>query len=395
MSRSPLTKSTTLYEKLEKILSARSFLKVLSSSKRRSAVNILENEVRRYVKERADGKRRSVTGKEFQTILQHSLLNTLDRYYKYLFGEKGYSSHTIRAYLNDVLEFLEFIQKEELRLEELELRNIRAYFMVLTGAKLLTTGKSPDQRKYSGESGTRRISPRSQARKLASLRTYFRVLIRAGILQENPAVEIPTPRYFQALPGVIRPDDMEHLFDEVQMPKDRFQESEIDREESLRDLAIYEMLYSSGMRIGELLSLKITTFSISPAIKIMGKGGKERIVFLGDPAREAMGRYLEVREEFKPSTDSLFVNRKGTPMDDRTVRRRMEIMGKKLGMGRRLNPHRFRHTFATDLLNGGADIRAVQEMLGHATLSTTQIYTSVSKERLRDIHRQCHPHGKI
>lgn len=327
---------------------------------------------------------------QIRTELSEDSSKYLESFYDFLLAEKGASSHTLRAYIRDVYEFLYFLDREEIDPLQVTSRELRSYFTARTGVRI--TKSKADQRSVTGRGGTgRSISPRSQARKLASIRGFYRLLIRRELIEENPASEIPTPKFFKSLPGIIVPDEMEQILGQREIP-----DSGNPRILWLRDRAIYESLYSSGMRIAELLSLKTNSIRFNDAggVKITGKGGKDRIVFLGPSAKKAIFEYLDHRDQLKPKTDALFINHRGDPLNDRGVRYRMEALKHELELKRRVSPHKFRHSFATDLLNGGADIRAVQEMLGHASLSTTQIYTSVSKERLRDIHRLCHPHGK-
>lgn len=176
---------------------------------------------------------------------------------------------------------------------------------------------------------------------------------------------------------------------------------EDERFTTVRDKALWETIYSSGMRISEALSLRLELFSpehIPDEIKVRGKGGKDRVVYLGAASRQALAEYLPFRADVlyrvKKTTTALFINFKGTPLTRRgayyLIKKRVEA----LGLDHRITPHSLRHSFATDLLNAGADIRHVQEMLGHASVSTTQNYTLVAKERLFDVYRKAHPHGR-
>jgi len=306
------------------------------------------------------------------------LTEALDKFTTFLRYERNFSEHTVRAYTTDVRELLIFVHERSLSLSSLNLSDLRAFFRERAG--ISANGKSLQ--------GPRKISSRSQGRKLASLRSFFHFLVRASLMPENPAVSLPTPRFFKSLPPVLQPLEMERVLLSEESPPGSLAEAL-----QLRDRAIMEMLYSSGMRISELLSLKTVT-GAPGELKVTGKGGKDRIVFLGQSARTALDNYLRVRSRFKPRSDALFLNRSGGALGDRGVRYRFLDYGRRKGLPRRLTPHKFRHSFATDLLTEGADIRAVQEMLGHASLSTTQIYTAVSRERLQNVYRNCHPHGK-
>lgn len=303
----------------------------------------------------------------------------LNMFHDYLVVEKNRSPETVRAYMNDLLEFTDYLRRMDQSVLEVELTDLRAYFMERTGVL----------------DHNRLISSRTQGRKLSSIRTFYTMLLNRKLIATNPATSIPSPRFFQSLPGYISGNQMDNLLEDV---KNTSQSSQ--KFSDIRDRAIFELLYSSGMRISELLSLSVYDVlksakntgadDIQQQVKIKGKGRKERIVFLGKNARSAISEYLQIH----PGNDELFLNHRGNPLDPRGVRYRMEIWRKSTGHAKKLSPHNFRHSFATDLLNEGADIRAVQEMLGHASLSTTQVYTSVTKDRLREVYRNCHPHGK-
>ncbi|MCB1303334.1 MAG: tyrosine-type recombinase/integrase [Leptospiraceae bacterium] len=307
--------------------------------------------------------------------------------------ERELSPHSVRAYMADLEEFLGFLASEQLIPEECDQRVLRAFFTKRTGVDFSRKVRSSEP-VLTGKSARRKLSARSQARKLSTLRLFFRQLMKAGRIQSNPARDLPSPRFYRALPGVLRPGELENVLEapaDDSMP--RRLKKEVGEAVRRRDQAIFETLYSSGMRISELLSLKAHELEGLPdRIKITGKGSKQRIVFLGEEARKALENYLELRSVLRPTDDALFCNSRGGALTDRGVRDRMQKYARRLGMNR-LHPHKLRHSFATDLLNEGADIRAVQEMLGHSSLSTTQIYTAVSKDRLRDVYRNCHPRG--
>ncbi|MCR9141452.1 MAG: tyrosine-type recombinase/integrase [bacterium] len=354
-------------------------------------------------------------------------------YHDFLVYQKDLSPHSVRAYLVDVVEFLEHVAREKLRLETLGLAELRAYFTERTGAGFRQGPQDP--RALSGTSRHRKLSARSQARKLSALRGFFADLERRGVRGDNPTEDLRAPKFFKPLPGVLYPEDLARLLpdddagdspaakDKRKAPprssgaKHRGRELEKDAVPGasfadgedpagearpgfeVRDRALCEALYSSGMRISELLALTVDDLSggrrgVPDQLKILGKGRKERIVFLGEAAREALAAYLEIRGEFKPRTERLFLNHHGRALSDRGARYILREMQRRLGIHRRVSPHKMRHSFATDLLNSGAEIRAVQELLGHSSLSTTQIYTHVSRERLRDTYRDCHPHGR-
>ena len=297
----------------------------------------------------------------------------------YLIVERDRSQHTVRAYTSDVREFMEFVSRSGIDLFEVEHTDLRAFFAEITGAGM-----------HNGHARKRKLDARSQRRKLASVRTFYSFLVLRDIMSNNPAKEIRSPRMKKKLPGFIPYEEMRTLLEDG---PDR--QGNLAAERKIRDTALMEILYSSGMRISEALSLDVMNESEDlTQLKILGKGRRERIIFLGDSARAALVRYLKVRDQFRPATQKLFVNRNGGPLSDRGVRKIMVELQRASGLQRRVHPHRFRHSMATDLLNEGADIRAVQELLGHRSLASTQVYTGVSKDRLKEVYRRSHPHGR-
>jgi integrase/recombinase XerC len=358
-----------------------------------------------------------------QLAARPELIGELETFADFLEHERDVSPHTLRAYLTDLFEFFLFLARRALTPVDVEARDLRDYFVERTGASFRAERVGPAA--LTGQSKNRKLGARSQARKLASLRRYYAFLERRERISANPAREIPAPRFFRGLPGVIPNDDLGLLFDEAlsgertapnamqnaaqnsQRSKRRESAGPGDAFTRARDAALCEMLYSSGMRISELLSLRAASVENLPEqLKITGKGRKDRIVFLGESARSALAVYLPLRASVTASTrrtsgrvsgraaEALFLNRRGGALTDRGARFVLRNLARSVGLRKKLSPHKFRHSFATDLLNAGADIRAVQELLGHASLSTTQIYTRVSREKLRDVHRQCHPHGR-
>jgi integrase/recombinase XerC len=306
-------------------------------------------------------------------------LELLRRFEDYLLIERNRSVHTARAYLKDASEYLDYLEKNALSLGDVETTDLRSFFAELTGASI------QDGKKRS------RLDARSQRRKLAGIRALYSMLVFKGELKDNPALVMKLPRFKRRLPGVIPYSETRRLLEEIPQ-----REGELGRERQLRDRAIVEMLYASGMRISELLSLDV----VSPAddlssLKVLGKGRRERYVVLGPPAERALRAYLEVRHRFRPRSERLFLNQRGEALSDRGVRKNLLLMSRDAGIARRIHPHKFRHSMATDLLNEGADIRIVQELLGHRSLASTQVYTAVTKDRLKDVYRQAHPHGRI
>lgn len=307
-------------------------------------------------------------------------MNLLSQFEDYLAIERNRSPNTLRAYLADLGEFFLYLEQQSLLYDRIEPRDLRGFFASITGA-----GMRPD-----GKIRKRKLDARSQRRKLASIRTFYSMLVLRGHLEASPARDVRPPRIKRKLPGFLPYEEMRRLLEDARPA------GPLAKERLIRDRAIMEMLYSSGMRISELLSLEeLSANQELSALRIMGKGRRERIVYLGVPAQAALREYLAIRPEFHPVTSRLFVNRDGRELSDRGVRKNMVRLERELGLSKHLHPHRFRHSMATDLLNEGADIRAVQELLGHKSLASTQIYTGVSKDRLKEVYRNAHPHGRV
>lgn len=318
--------------------------------------------------------------------LNEEHLKQLKLYYDYLNIQKNASKHTIRGYLSDLIEFFLFLQKEILNYKEISIQDIRNYFLKITGINL---EKNHSQKK---------IKTTTQKRKISSIRNFYKYLQKNNFIENNP-VQIKFPKTSKTLPESFKYYEINKLFD--------FFENILKQKENseqivfiYRDHCIIEMLYSSGMRISELLSLKVNDVLhnnnpelIKEELKIKGKRNKERYVYLGSFAIESLKKYLNYRDLLKPKTDFLFVNKNGLALTDRGVRNRLKTYQYLLDLSRTY-PHKFRHSFATDLLNEGLDIRTLQEMLGHASLSTTQIYTHVSKAKLKELYRHSHPFAK-
>ncbi len=248
------------------------------------------------------------------------------------------------------------------------------------------------------------LAPASAGRKLSSLRSFYKYLLREEAAARNPFAGLALPRKGRRLPKVLSIAEMEKL---LQAPAHLQAEATFSAEPVTRlfqkyaltrDTALLEVLYSSGMRVGELTAL--TDKDLDPysgTIKVLGKGRKERLCLLGGPAQRALRRSLDLRDQWwtvtgrNPKLRPLFVNRLGTRLTSRSVERLLKKYLDLTGLSRAYSPHTFRHSFATHLLDAGADLRSVQEMLGHASLSTTQIYTHISMERLKEVYDQTHP----
>lgn len=280
---------------------------------------------------------------------------------EYLAHERNLSPHSLRAYRQDLVQFEVFLG--ETAPERIDYLLLRRYL-----GKLVQEGYQRS----------------SMARKLAALRTFFRYLTKEGLLQSNPFKLLSTPKAARRLPKFLDPQVLEALL----------AEPDIATPLGLRDRAMLELLYSSGMRVGEIASLRVDQIDwIEGEIVILGKGSKERVVLLDARACEWGQRYAREARPLlaRPETQTLFVNRDGDTLNPRSIQRMLRKYAQSLGIDHAITPHTLRHTFATHLLEGGADLRVVQELLGHASLSTTQIYTHVSQERLRDVYRKAHP----
>jgi len=297
------------------------------------------------------------------------LLDWLDRFLEYLDSERNLSEHTLRAYSADIVEFVRLNDKGgALRPGDVDHLMLRSYL-----AHLRDTGRSRS----------------TIARKLASLRSFFRYLVREEVLEANPAADVRTPRKERRLPGVL---------DEKQI-RAVLEQPDASTFLGLRDRAILEVLYSAGLRASELVGANIADADlIGEVIRVRGKRKKERLAHLGRYAVAALGDYLEARrlQPRAPMFDkrALFLNRFGGRLSDRGLRRTMQKYFRAAGLALHVTPHTIRHSFATHLLDRGADLRSIQELLGHESLSTTQIYTHVSAERLKKVYEKAHPRAK-
>lgn len=295
-------------------------------------------------------------------------------YLEHLQHGKQCSKHTLRAYENDLRQFTEFAKTR--------------------GA---TTPKSVTPLVVRGYLATMRtggLARTSIARKLASIRSLFRFLALRGDVISNPAVVVRTPRLERRLPKVLSRGEVGTVLDEappVGTPESAAPGSLL----SLRNKAMLEVLYSGGLRASELVGLKEEDVNLhGGVVRVLGKGRKERLCPLGRPAIGALLDYLERKRSEGIDEPRLFVNRFGKPLSDRSLRRTFGRLVTSRGLGGKATPHTMRHSFATHLLDAGADLRSVQELLGHASLSTTQIYTHVSIEKLKEVYRKAHPRAK-
>jgi len=295
--------------------------------------------------------------------------------------ERGFSPHTLRAYLNDLEQFCDFIENGA-RAFARETGEERAR---PTLATLTRAGKN-EVRSFLAHVQTHGGSPRTSARKLASIRAAYRFFVRTGKLEENPAAAVKAPKLARDLPEVLTIPEITALL-EAPNPAEPL---------GARDRCLLEVLYSSGIRASEAAGL--TLGAIDPdrgTVLVLGKRRKERVAHLGGPALDALARYLQVRGSLgAPRHDTLFVNARGGPLTTRSIQRVVDQHARAaLPTRREVSPHTLRHSFATHMLNAGADLRVVQEMLGHESLSTTQIYTHVGIDRLKEVYKEAHPHA--
>ena len=280
----------------------------------------------------------------------------IEKFVSYLDIEKNYSPNTILSYREDLKEFAVFLKEEPLeKVNYLALRRFLAFLR------------------------TKNPKPRTLARKISCLRSFFRFLCREGYLKNNPTTLLSTPKLDKHLPNFLTEDDVVKL---VESPPE-------DKLSGLRDRAILETLYSTGMRISELVGLDIDDMDfIASVVKVLGKGRKERLIPIGERALSAIQEYLNKRES---ENKALFLNKNGSRLTGRGIRGCLSKYIKLTSIKTHVSPHTLRHSFATHLLNRGADLRSVQELLGHVNLSTTQIYTHLTTERLKTVYDKAHP----
>lgn len=284
----------------------------------------------------------------------------ISSFLNFLEAEKNASPHTIKNYRSDLVEFFRFVDKASLG--DVDYLSVRKFLAYLKEREFLRSTVS---------------------RKLASLKSFFKYLIREQVLASNPAGSIATPKRERRLPSFLEEKEVADLLEAAKG----------DSWERKRDLAILETLYSSGIRVSELVGLNREHVDLlSGLIKVHGKGKKERIVPIGSCAANAIKDYLDACPgEYHNGAVPLFLSRRRMRLTDRSVRRITLKCAQRAAIKKEISPHTLRHTFATHLLERGADLRSVQELLGHAHLSTTQIYTHVSTKRLREAYDQAHP----
>ncbi|RLA04440.1 MAG: site-specific tyrosine recombinase XerD [Gammaproteobacteria bacterium] len=307
-----------------------------------------------------------MTESSISNAVSEEALQVIEQFTDAMWMERGLSRNTLSAYRNDLSGLAVWLLKQGRTLLAARRQDLLAYLSdrVNDGAK-----------------------PRTTARLLSSMRRFYRYLIREGQLQEDPSVRIDTPRIGRPLPDTLSESEVEALLDAP------------DEQDTLglRDRAMLELLYACGLRVSELVGMTTDQASLTQGVvRLIGKGSKERLVPMGEEAVDWLQYYLD---ESRPdlaagsSAKQLFITRRGKGMTRQAFWYRIRHYAVKSGINKPLSPHTLRHAFATHLLNHGADLRVVQMLLGHSDLSTTQIYTHVARERLKDLHAQHHPRG--
>ena len=290
----------------------------------------------------------------------------LDLYLDHLRVERGLSANTVEAYGRDTSRFLEYLDKKGCRIENAGRSTVMGHLLELSSAG---------------------VGPRSRSRALSALKGFYGFLVREGMLEENPISDLEAPRSPKYLPRTLTEAEVSRL---LAAPDDSIPGG-------LRDRAMLEVLYATGVRVSELVGLETGQVNLEVGyIRTMGKGSKERLVPLGDDAQAWTGRYVrEARGTLSKGKNSpkLFLSRRGAGLSRQYFWRKIKEYSGAAGIIQDISPHTLRHSFATHLLNNGADLRAVQMMLGHADISTTEIYTHVTRERLKAIHQEYHPRG--
>lgn len=292
----------------------------------------------------------------------------LDNFKVYLLVEKNFSKHTAKAYYSDILSFLLWLKDDSC--VEVNFAKIREYLHFIQRFDYKKT---------------------TIARKIASLRTFYKYLNRERVVESNPAANLTTPKRPKSLPKFLTPDEVEKILNGIK----------IDSPAGFRNRAILELLWATGMRVSELSGLNFGNLNLdNNEITVFGKGAKERIVLVTDRAKTYLQRYLDTAralvakgfplESITESTP-VFINNTGYRLQNKTIRNVINDVVNSIELPKKVTPHMFRHSFATKLIENGADLRVVQELLGHASISNTQIYTHVSTQHLKDVYNETHP----
>ncbi|MBI1911921.1 MAG: tyrosine recombinase XerC [Deltaproteobacteria bacterium] len=301
----------------------------------------------------------------------------------------------MRGHVEDFIAYLEVERNASLHTRLGYLRDLKQFSEFLKVSKLCLSGTEPDIYKINEAAVTsfvynlhRGCKKASVARKISSIRSLFRYLVKKGIVKMNPAELVPTPRIDKFLPTVLTAEEAKNL---VEAPK------KIKSRSTLRDLAVLETLYSAGIRLSELIGIRLKDLDLGAGtIRVLGKGSKERIAYLGEYAASSIKAYLDNERDGAAFIGEapLFAGRKGKRLSPRTVQRIVQKYTAVSGIDKAPTPHALRHTFATHLLDAGVDLRSIQEMLGHAKLSTTQRYTKVGIDKMMEAYDKAHPKAK-
>lgn len=288
----------------------------------------------------------------------------LQGYWNYLRIERRLSDKTLENYQRQLTQIIEILSAQEIRDWRQVDASVVRYVLAL-----------------SRQQG---LNAKSLALRLSSLRGFMQYLLSQALIQVNPAKTISAPKQNKRLPKNFDAEQVGQLLDnQSKEPID------------LRDLAMMELMYSAGLRLNELQQLNIQDLqSRTRELRVIGKGNKERILPYGRYAAHALQKWLSVRPRFNPEDDALFISQRGKRISHRSIQQRMELWGKRQGLSGHLNPHKLRHSFATHMLESSSDLRAVQELLGHANLSTTQIYTHLDFKHLAEVYDNAHPRAK-
>lgn len=292
----------------------------------------------------------------------------LQGYVSYLTAVRHASSYTVRNYTHDLRHFLDFLNQENV----ISLRDVDRFLLRHYIKSLLEQG----------------FDKASVAGKLSALRSFYRYLMQENIVSSNPLITVSSPKLDRRLPSFLSADEVKLLLDRVDTSTPLGQ----------RDKAMLELLYAAGLRVSEMVALDVGSINLETReIRVWGKGSKERVALMGEPAAAALDRYLgDGRRQLvgNSRTEALFVNRYGKRLSERAVQTAIKRYAIEAGLDKKVHPHMLRHSFATHLLDGGADLRVVQELLGHANLSTTQIYTHVTQAQARKVYLAAHPRAK-
>lgn len=287
----------------------------------------------------------------------------LKKFLDYLTLQKNCSENTVKGYKRDISQFIDFLKKRKIN----SFNSINYDILI----------------SYLGFLRNRGYSENTIGRKVASLKSFFKFLTARKLIKSNPVSLLTSPKKTEKLPDFLTVEEVEKILNTTTSRS--WQE--------LRDKAILELLYSTGIRVGELTSLKVEDIDFfQELLKVKGKGKKERIVPIGRYALNALIEYIEKRPNKKEKR--VFLNKYGKPLTERSVERIIDKYAKKAGIGKKITPHTFRHSFATHMLDRGADLRTVQELLGHERITTTQIYTHLTVEKLKEFYNKAHPRSK-